>query len=235
GNDGWRIEVTSNNVIFGGYINGASSFLITSKALSPNKWSHVVVTYNGGIANNSAIVYLNGTADPNGFMVAPTVANRLNNSSANITLGVSAGGNDGVLDDLRIYDAVLTSEAVSNMYNGYGPVANIKQNRFSSFARNYFLPSSNAFGGGPAYTFAAKNGQYANNGEPNIVGGWRFDEGSGTTANDLIGESSPLAAGTANNITGINPANWTTGMVGLGLTLIPTVIDVKVFLVYGPQ
>lgn len=200
-NDGWKIETNglAGRIVFTGYIGGTVYSLTTTTSLTLGAWNNVVVTYDGGTLPSSGVVYINGVANAATFAIAPGVANRINNFNSTITVGAAGAAMYGAFDDLRLYNAVVSAAAVTNMY-GSG------------------------------------TGQYANNGESGIVGGWRFDEGTAITANDLIAEAAPLVAGTANNIVSLNlNAMWTTGVASLGLTWTPSVVNGRAFVTYGPQ
>ena len=81
------------------------------RILPVGQWSHVAVTFDGSLAE----VYINGerTSDPQGF-----VPNGF--TSAHMVLGATGQGGDdpykGVLDDVRIYNYVLTPVQIATLY-----------------------------------------------------------------------------------------------------------------------
>lgn len=83
-----------------------------------------------------------------------------------------------------------------------------------------------------------KLGQYGSNGETSLVGGWRLDEGTGTTLNDVIGETNPqliVGVGPNNVTTGIGTATWAIGEVPLGLAWNNGSLTGRSFVSYGPD
>lgn len=82
-------------------------------AISLGSWIHVAVTRNtAGVANFYVNGILSGTADQ--ASGAPTVGTNIligNNSAATRTF-------DGIIDDLRIYDEVLSADQIYNIYRG---------------------------------------------------------------------------------------------------------------------
>jgi len=88
------------------------------------EWHHIVITYDHGLANTNAIMYIDGVIPTNGTA----------NKSANAATGgaqvkpMSMGSLDrsagyqwfysGILDDMAIWRVVLTQEEVKKIYNG---------------------------------------------------------------------------------------------------------------------
>ena len=80
-------------------------------AISANTWYHALLTYNSG----SSILYVNGSQSGN------TITGT--NSKSGITIGgsIDGGGNypfTGYVDDLRIYNRILTGTEITAIYNG---------------------------------------------------------------------------------------------------------------------
>lgn len=116
--------------------------LITSIAkLMTSRWYHIVYTFDG--TTNS--IYINGALDNTSTTAAqsgvPTTL-VIGNFS-----GLSNPWYAGLMDDYRIYNRLLGSTEVSNMYYGTEPSSS-----------NFLLQ-------------------------------WKFDEGSGTSATDLVGSN----------------------------------------------
>lgn len=81
-----------------------------------NTWYHLAFTYNG--TNKGA--YVNGVADP----ISGAYAHNANGNDTALALGSStwnlAEGMAGELEDVRIYNRVLSQKAVESIYNGNG-------------------------------------------------------------------------------------------------------------------
>lgn len=104
-------------------------------------WQHAAVTYD---ASGNYAFYLDGVPCGTGTSLQTFAF------TANTLIGYGAVGPDefnGLIDDVRMYDAVLTPTQISDMYYGIDPSTT------------------------------------------NLQGWWKFDEGSGTTANDSSGNS----------------------------------------------
>lgn len=91
---------------------GATSITIASG------WNHIVVTYD---TTNGAKIYLNGNTTPDGSAAAKGT---VNNTTEPLTLGAarSSGGAissplDGLLDEVAIWDKVLSSTEITELYN----------------------------------------------------------------------------------------------------------------------
>lgn len=106
---------------FGGYTSSAVSGLYTTTVPPLNQWVHIVYTYD---AKSYANYYINGVIESSigissGISILPT------SSDMYIGKSVSAGGNfyggfgsnfnyfNGAIDDIRVYNRVLTEAEVS--------------------------------------------------------------------------------------------------------------------------
>ena len=163
--------------------------------ISLNVWYHVVGVYNG----SDIILYVNGTE-----VDSASAGTSLDSVSAPITIG--ALGNlpdsntvfemDGSIDDVKIYNYALTEDEVREEYNG-GALLKLGStgtdssgNPDDSQNREYCIPGDTSTCNPP-------------------VGRWDFNEGTGTTVNDISGNNN---TGTWNG-TG---SHWTQGKIGKG-------------------
>lgn len=92
---------------------GASSAPIT------NQWVHVVMTYDGSHTAKGIKIYKNGVLQPL-FVECDTLGADTIRNSARAEIGSHGGGNskfNGKLDDLRIYNTVLSADQVKALYN----------------------------------------------------------------------------------------------------------------------
>jgi hypothetical protein len=86
-----------------------SNILTGNTALSPNKWYHTTITYDG----NTLVAYVNGVSDGNASsntQSLPTGALRIGDSLGNDHFA-------GKIDDLRVYNYALTADEVKAVYN----------------------------------------------------------------------------------------------------------------------
>ena len=83
-------------------------------------WHHVVVTFDRGVGSNNGKIYIDGAfkaqANDNAYTPSDAVSLRV------LTIGEGGGGAGGYnfpgsLDDLAIWDVVLTAAEVSHLYN----------------------------------------------------------------------------------------------------------------------
>jgi len=104
------------------YINGGnpSQYAGPTCTVSPNEWIHAVAIYDDGKFS----MYINGsTSSPGYFEQDPTAGahpgGNINSSNTIATIGKysSAAYFGGVIDDVKVYNAVLTPSQVKNNYN----------------------------------------------------------------------------------------------------------------------
>jgi hypothetical protein len=94
-------------------LDSSQSVLTTTDftAIGPGVWTHVVVTFND--TTNVASFYVNGAPDNSG-----SITNNLANTTDPIVIGWSGQGAqyfDGRVDDVRIYDRILTPAEISTL------------------------------------------------------------------------------------------------------------------------
>jgi len=123
---GWLFYMTSaNKWLFRIGGTGSYSGLAEGGVIQPNQWQHVVGVYDA--ATKTVSVYVNGqlvngpvsAAGGNGFS-PNTVRNfRIGGSTFNGNLGSYAGnrGFDGWLDEVALYNGVLSDERIAAHYN----------------------------------------------------------------------------------------------------------------------
>lgn len=97
--------------------NGASGTTI----LTNDTWVHIAVTYTA-VGSSKFELYVNGALDSDKTIpdVINTAANPLlvgNDYSFNGTSGLRERGWKGAIDDLRIFDSVLTAAQIDNIYD----------------------------------------------------------------------------------------------------------------------
>lgn len=102
----------------------------SSVALTPGVWSHVVGTYDG----TSYKIFVNGTERGSG-----TFTGSLNSNSHALTIGCRQSGStdydmcfDGKIDDVRVYNRALTSDAITALAEGDEPSTTLASLTLSS-------------------------------------------------------------------------------------------------------
>jgi hypothetical protein len=106
---GFAWEYTSSRILFDKWGSGGDS-LRTSSRMDDGNWHHVVGTYNG----TTAELFVDN--DSIGTKSWP-----LNIQTNSLIVGdrpTYSGHYSGLLDDLRFYSRVLTSDEITQLYNG---------------------------------------------------------------------------------------------------------------------
>jgi len=98
-----------------------------------NKWYHLIVTYDGSIDTNNGLdrvkIYVDGQAESTTLDYSGGSLGDIQNGTAHLGFGVylnSSGSPcgsayfNGIMDEIFIFDKVLTAEEVSDLYNNYG-------------------------------------------------------------------------------------------------------------------
>ena len=85
-----------------------------------NQWSHFVLTYNGSSTSNNPIIYINSSSEALTEVSTP-VGNLKDDTSEDIYIGTEDGspanGFEGLIDEIRIYDKILSADEVTKNYN----------------------------------------------------------------------------------------------------------------------
>lgn len=108
--------VTSNTArgIFGGETGGTATRVGTEVAFTPNQWTHWVLTFS----STTMVLYKNSVATTNTF-----AATSIGTGSQICSIGARASTPTsfypGLIDDVRIYNRVLSAAEVLDLYNSY--------------------------------------------------------------------------------------------------------------------
>ncbi|QQR77553.1 MAG: LamG domain-containing protein [Candidatus Moraniibacteriota bacterium] len=120
-----RVDGIYNFVVFGVDYDGATDLAMQSldNSLTSSDfgiWNHIAVTWTGSSAATSVVIYKNGqnvtqSSGDNG------IGSRRDDSGSGFHIGVDAGwpiarAFDGKLDDVRLYNRVLSATEVMNLY-----------------------------------------------------------------------------------------------------------------------
>jgi hypothetical protein len=146
-------------------------------SISLNTWSHVVVTYDSSLTSNDPNIYINGLLVPAVELSAPTGTVVTNSDKYIIgNRGDTTRTFNGSIDEPRFHSRALSVSEIWDLYQ---------------------------LGNPDKVNSAESQGDSL---EKGIIGYWKFDEGSGTSAAD--------ASAGANAATLTNGPTWTTGQIG---------------------
>ena len=86
---------------------------VTTGKITYGQWNHVVATYNG----TTLAVYVNGVRTYSGAGTSTSVARAFTGMTIGNSTGISAPGYfRGAIDEVRVYDRVLTAMEVTSLY-----------------------------------------------------------------------------------------------------------------------
>ncbi len=179
GGGGLILATTANNIIYMGF-RGSADLSSGNNVIPTGSWTHLIWVYTGGDKSLDAsyALYVNGVSQSftrGGVNGSATTTNKLGNEQNN------SGYYDGMIDDVRVYNRVLSADEISQLYTNPGNI--------TTTAVGTIEPTTSI----PTATAAEK--------APTPVGYWKFDDLSGSTAQDS----------TSNNLDGtVTGATWQT-------------------------
>ena len=112
--NGWQFCTQGTNQIgFAVDYDGTTNLVRTSaaNAISLGVWHHVAVTWDGTPTATNVLMYVDGALVGSYATTIDASGNRVSDAGANLYLGNEASGArtlDGVLDDVRVYNRVLS-------------------------------------------------------------------------------------------------------------------------------
>lgn len=122
-NDGYLASEVSGKYNFTRHFSGNQGRWETTTDVPKGSWVHVAMTYDASATTNDPIVYFDGVAQPITEQSAP--AGTVDDDTGNILhignrndLGRAL---NGILDDVRIYDRVLTATEIGQLRNAHTP------------------------------------------------------------------------------------------------------------------
>jgi hypothetical protein len=114
-----------------------------SNAITSNNWIHVVVTFDN--TNSEKKIYINGLLSASNF----TAQSSINLNSDNLFIGAHQPSNvanwswDGKLDDIGIWNRVLTTCEIQDLYNASLGSTNSFSNQIETALDSYTWPLNN--------------------------------------------------------------------------------------------
>ena len=119
--NGWQFVTQGPNQI-GFAVDYATTDLVrvsAANAISLGGWRHVVVTWDGTPTATNVLMYVDGVAVGSYATTTSALGARVSDASANIYLGNEVNGGrtlDGVLDDVRVYNRVLSPTEIQAVH-----------------------------------------------------------------------------------------------------------------------
>lgn len=203
-----NFQISSGNTLVIALRNNSGSGLATavsSGTFTTGTWYHVVVTYSSGTMQ----LYINGSADGSGSYSGGTWSNindtRFGRDNWNNTYM------NGAIDETGIWTRALSSGEVTSLYNsgnGFQYPFSIIRNLSDSISNGSSRVATLSKGWLRSLTDTIGFGSGGGGGDitSNLVGWYKLDEGSGTTATDY--------SGTSNTGVIMGSAGYTTGKIG---------------------
>lgn len=200
---GWTLNLdTTNRLTFDvDYATTDFRRRAANNSITLGAWQQVAVTWTGSATATNAKLYVNGVEASYATTTNGT-GGRVNDAAQNIAIGnppaLTDRSFDGRIDDLRIYNRVLTAAEIKALYNsqmsGYG---------CTTAGEMLYDATLNAM----KYCDGLKwRGLGTCSGDlVGMIAHWKLDETSGTTANDSAGSS---------HGTLVNGPVWTSGQIG---------------------
>jgi len=168
--------------------------------LSTGTWYFVAVTFDS--STDECKLYINGNNVKTGSIPYDLITN-----DESLTIARYLGGGnpwDGIIDELHIYNKILTQEEISDLYNNYGyttenypgkvltrkftdpePTYEVKSEEYNPNAAILYLNGRTTDVNYELGTVANLSAELIYVGE-NMIAWWRFDNGSGTVAYDYF-------------------------------------------------
>ena len=115
GGTGRTILILDPNAKYQTYVTGDNAKTPTTTAVSPTAWQHITFSYD--MENSKAYFFVNGEADlADGLTLSGTAL-----STADMIIGrhrnEGEGQFNGLIDEIRVYDKVLTAEEAKAIYD----------------------------------------------------------------------------------------------------------------------
>jgi hypothetical protein len=103
----------------------------SSYIIPKDVWSHIVLTYDDSTYSNSPVTYVNGvSASLSGYNSPESGETAVSDASYDLRIGFSNNETQpfgpGNIDEVAIWDVILSAEAVSAIYNSGSPINLIK-------------------------------------------------------------------------------------------------------------
>jgi Concanavalin A-like lectin/glucanases superfamily len=118
---GWLLKMNRDTVQFTGQFNSASVIRYGVRDVTLNGWQHVAVTWDGSANGANVHLYINGVLIDGSFLNG--AGSPGDDSGVPLTIGNAvdlASGFGGVIDEVRVFDRVLSAGEVASLATGAG-------------------------------------------------------------------------------------------------------------------
>lgn len=193
GTSGWRFGLLNGvpDVLVGDTV-GSTEGTFGTTSIADDNWHQLVVVFNR-IGN--AVGYVDGKQV--GTLAISTRNGSVDNA-ANLNMGNSFANFEGLIDEVKFYNAALSADEVKQDFN-----------QKSTISIGSLSDTSSLAGGSVASNSASAQYCVPGSADPCVapVGEWNFEEGSGNSLNDISGVNNTATW----NGTG---SHWVTGKIG---------------------
>ena len=219
GFDGWEVQMlnTSGTIrlwLINNYGTANRIHADCSQNLSANTWTHIAIVYDGSSLSSGIYCYLNAVnvgANPSATTLSASILNELpvqigtrDSDTANVW--------GGLIDDVRVYNRALSADEIKRLYRIGATLkinTSINNDSLANGLVGYWSMNGPDVAGTTAYDRSgnAKNGSILGQdiSRTGLVGWWKLDEGSGTSAGDSSGQG--------NTGTLTNGPTWVAGKI----------------------
>ena len=104
-------------------VTGAAQIIVeTTNTLETNTWKHIVCTYDGSRAGSGVTIYVDGVSVPVDILTDALGSNEIADGSSTLNIGRSGTTYFfGNIDEVSVWDKVLSPSEVSALYNSGTP------------------------------------------------------------------------------------------------------------------
>ncbi len=130
GRSTWALQICSNDatdcngttghlVYYHAFSGTDGKWILGPNSVVANEWAHVVVTYDRSSTSNDPQIFVNGVAQTVTEISTPT--GTANSETSDLSIGLDGYVYaSGIIDDVRLYNAVLTQDQVTDIYRAAG-------------------------------------------------------------------------------------------------------------------
>src|SRR5262249_11374212 len=116
------VQFTADQFVASGTTPGAAAIRNSTAAVVLNQWQHVAVTWDGGMDASNIHIFINGVAADSTSGLTNGSGVPISDAGTPLTIGNrpvdNARGFNGSIDDVRIYNGVLTQAQIQAIASG---------------------------------------------------------------------------------------------------------------------
>lgn len=117
---GWNFGMSGSSLNWSAEFSVTLATRTTSTTVTLNKWTHVVLTWDGSSTAANAKMYIN-TVEAGYSTTTNGSGTRSSDAAKSLTIGnLSSAAErtfDGFIDDVKIYNRIITTQEVKDLYN----------------------------------------------------------------------------------------------------------------------